>query len=40
METKVFKRDNCTVIVHIGKNSQKVVEKATEKFLKAIMKER
>ena len=34
---KVFNYENCTVVVHMGDNSQKVVEQATEIFLKRLL---
>ena len=37
METKTFNYENCTVVVHIPEDNQKVVKEATEKFLKELM---
>ena len=39
MTERVFNYENCTVIVHMGENTQKIVEKATEVFLKQLIKE-
>lgn len=37
MTERVFNYENCTVTVHMGENTQKIVKEATEKFLKELM---
>lgn len=40
MTERVFEYSNCTVTVHIPKDNQKRVHKATEKFLKEVINEK
>lgn len=37
MTERVFNYENCTVTVHMGENTQKIVKEATEKFLKELI---
>lgn len=39
MTERVFNYENCTVVVHMGENTQKIVEQATEVFLKQVIRE-
>lgn len=39
MTERVFNYENCTVVVHMGENTQKIVEQATEVFLRQVIRE-